>query len=327
MDRPKIDSMFVHRGPQRDQAPQKSWAESLFFPRGQEGGLFGAGRPVQDWIAQQNAAAQTAYGEALKRTGNSDRAGAAYVHALAGNPADNPIAGGWGPADLAGAGLGLAGVIKAYHGSPHSFDQFSMSKIGTGEGAQAYGHGLYFAENPKVAGDYAKNVIDNDYFDSVNRRLSQIARELDKEAIPGQYGKYRTERGAELKAEYDRLMQERANKNGNLYEVELAPDKADLLDWDKPLSQQPKKIQDAIAAIIARRGGSERYWREKLGDDPDGRRLHAELFTGGDSLSRELLSYGIPGIKYLDQGSRSGSEGTHNFVMFDDSQVKITGRR
>src|SRR5215471_10171673 len=28
--------------------------------------------------------------------------------------------------------------ITAYHGSPHDFEQFSMSKIGTGEGAQAY---------------------------------------------------------------------------------------------------------------------------------------------------------------------------------------------
>ena len=41
--------------------------------------------------------------------------------------------------------------IKAYHGSPHDFDKFDLSKIGTGEGAQAYGHGLYFAESPKVA--------------------------------------------------------------------------------------------------------------------------------------------------------------------------------
>ena len=28
--------------------------------------------------------------------------------------------------------------IRAYHGSPHDFDEFSMEKIGTGEGAQAY---------------------------------------------------------------------------------------------------------------------------------------------------------------------------------------------
>lgn len=44
--------------------------------------------------------------------------------------------------------------IVAYHGSPHKFDEFSMDKIGTGEGAQAYGRGLYFAENEGVARQY-----------------------------------------------------------------------------------------------------------------------------------------------------------------------------
>ena len=42
--------------------------------------------------------------------------------------------------------------IKAYHSSPHDFEKFDASKIGTGEGAQVYGHGLYFAENPTVSG-------------------------------------------------------------------------------------------------------------------------------------------------------------------------------
>ncbi len=62
--------------------------------------------------------------------------------------------------ELLAAGMPLVGGIKAlrgikaFHGSPHDFDQFSLSKIGTGEGAQAYGHGLYFAENPGVAKSY-----------------------------------------------------------------------------------------------------------------------------------------------------------------------------
>ena len=41
-----------------------------------------------------------------------------------------------------------------WHGSPHKFDAFDSSKIGTGEGAQAYGHGLYLADNPAVAREY-----------------------------------------------------------------------------------------------------------------------------------------------------------------------------
>lgn len=38
-----------------------------------------------------------------------------------------------------------SGGITAWHASPHLFDAFDSSRIGTGEGAQAYGHGLYFA--------------------------------------------------------------------------------------------------------------------------------------------------------------------------------------
>jgi len=46
-----------------------------------------------------------------------------------------------------------------YHGSPHDFDRFSMDKIGTGEGAQAYGHGLYFTETPDIGRGYRDNVF------------------------------------------------------------------------------------------------------------------------------------------------------------------------
>src|SRR6185437_12102253 len=44
--------------------------------------------------------------------------------------------------------------FEAYHGSPHDFDRFDLDKVGTGEGAQSYGHGLYFAENPAVGTSY-----------------------------------------------------------------------------------------------------------------------------------------------------------------------------
>lgn len=48
----------------------------------------------------------------------------------------------------------LRNVIPVGHASPHRFEKFSMDKIGTGEGAQVYGHGLYFAENPTVVDEY-----------------------------------------------------------------------------------------------------------------------------------------------------------------------------
>jgi hypothetical protein len=41
--------------------------------------------------------------------------------------------------------------IRAYHGTPHDFDKFTTEKMGTGEGVQAYGWGLYFAGKKGIA--------------------------------------------------------------------------------------------------------------------------------------------------------------------------------
>jgi len=47
----------------------------------------------------------------------------------------------------------------AYHGTPHRFDTFSTDKIGTGEGAQAHGWGLYFAENKDTSEKYRQALL------------------------------------------------------------------------------------------------------------------------------------------------------------------------
>lgn len=52
---------------------------------------------------------------------------------------------------------------SAYHGSPHKFDEFSLDAIGTGEGAQAHGWGLYFAGNKNVSEEYREKLTRNQY--------------------------------------------------------------------------------------------------------------------------------------------------------------------
>ena len=66
------------------------------------------------------------------------------------------LSGGFDPSDLATKGLPLlAGIGKTvWHGSPHTFDKFDLSRMGTGEGNQAFGPGLYLAESPGVAKSY-----------------------------------------------------------------------------------------------------------------------------------------------------------------------------
>jgi len=62
-------------------------------------------------------------------------------------------------------GAGMPSGIRAYHGSPHEFDEFDINKIGTGEGAQAYGHGLYFAEHEPVAKGY-RDQLSRPYYET-----------------------------------------------------------------------------------------------------------------------------------------------------------------
>jgi len=49
-----------------------------------------------------------------------------------------------------------AGTIRAYHGSPYDFDAFDASRARSGAGTQMAGHGLYFAENERIAKRYKR---------------------------------------------------------------------------------------------------------------------------------------------------------------------------
>lgn len=53
---------------------------------------------------------------------------------------------------------------SAYHGTPHSFEQFDLGAIGTGEGAQVHGWGLYFAADKKIADERYRKRLTNDQY-------------------------------------------------------------------------------------------------------------------------------------------------------------------
>ena len=61
--------------------------------------------------------------------------------------------------DLEGPTAGITRLAQpAYHGSPYKFDKFTLSHIGSGEGNQSYGWGLYFAGDQSVAKWYHENL-------------------------------------------------------------------------------------------------------------------------------------------------------------------------
>ena len=64
---------------------------------------------------------------------------------------------------------------SAWHGSPHDFDTFDLGAIGTGEGNQAHGWGLYFAKKKSVSKNYQK---------VLSKRLGTTSPKLFKVEIP-----------------------------------------------------------------------------------------------------------------------------------------------
>ena len=65
---------------------------------------------------------------------------------------------------------GVTFSISALHASPHSFRKFDTAFMGKGEGAQAYGWGLYFAENPEV---------NRAYMDRFSQNKETLIREIE----------------------------------------------------------------------------------------------------------------------------------------------------
>lgn len=69
---------------------------------------------------------------------------------------------------------------SAYHGTPHRFDEFSLDNIGSGEGAQAHGWGLYFAEDREVSERYRKTLSEiNDKWLYDGKDISSIVKGAD----------------------------------------------------------------------------------------------------------------------------------------------------
>lgn len=89
---------------------------------------------------------------------------------------------------------------------------------------------------------------------------------------------------------------------GSMYEVSLNADPDHFLDWDKPLSEQSQHVQDALTAAgfdLSHNPQTAAYGRERTG----GELVNAS--PPAHQLASDLNAAGIPGIRYLDAGSRA----------------------
>lgn len=247
---------------------------------------------------------------------------------------------------------------KAYHGSPYTFDNFDLGAIGTGEGNQAHGWGLYFAQDKKIAENY-KDILgansgevitgktkykineDGDWYDEntgniiddinpLSMALTEVletgnsnkAIEHLQEFIKSKEGKTAQTVISQVKRAKEAIKLLKKNEFAG-HEQKTAfeveiPEDNELIDEFKNINEQPKKVQTAI----------RKAWKE-IGYKPSalqymsGREFYKQLASelGGEKAASEKLnSLGVKGITY------DGLVDGKCFVVFDDKAIQIINR-
>lgn len=239
----------------------------------------------------------------------------------------------------------------AWHGSPHRFKKFSLRRIGTGEGAQVHGWGLYFAADREVATEYRTRLGGTEYTYK-GRRLLDIYNELEEK---GEYDKLSvledfmtTHDIAQMDfSQFDpaaadwfrNKIHPHLKGEGRLYEVDV-PDTQMLLDEQKALSEQSDYIKEALRKAEDSMPDDEawanmaEYLNDAIqdGENITGKDLYRTLAAlgtkdyerrqeisskGAKAASQFLDHFGIKGISY------EGREDGRCFVIFDEKAVNI----
>jgi hypothetical protein len=269
---------------------------------------------------------------------------------------------------LAENGVGSAGAMAparqeghiVFHGTAADFDQFDMSKMGTGEGNQAFGHGMYFAENPATAGHYQQMLAQRS---GVHPDLISAADDVAKAGgdkrkayMALTTAANNSDNPAErmfLNRKAQLIKSGAAEKaQGKLMHVDIPDEHIEkMIDWDKPISEQPS-LQQAFKDLNVTIGpgpnrdfqvmvngqAGPRYLTKAAAESETallrgesheqdagmGYRQLSEAMRSPKAASEYLGSKGIPGIKFLDQVSRATGKGTRNIVLFDaEKHAKI----
>jgi hypothetical protein len=205
--------------------------------------------------------------------------------------------------------------ITTYHGSPYLFRELDPSKVGTGEGAQAYGYGAgYTAQVRDVAESYTPR--DYEYENALMDLYKKAERRQDYGSMEVLESAMMHKRPAELREQFGPEAEDIINSiaglenRSYLYKGEI-PDKIlpKFLDWDLEISQQSKEVQELA---------------KKLGLEPDdfGGDLVAKV--GKDAAGTKIMEEaGIKGIKYYDANSRNAQFGSQNYIPFSPEDYEI----
>jgi hypothetical protein len=232
--------------------------------------------------------------------------------------------------------------------------RFRMSQIGTGEGNQAYGSGLYMAEAEKVGRSYRDTLAPFRPDDiknvraAISDREATLSRLLEDHAqvkaqvqsgglLPGALRNIEGDLArarADLTIQQNRLAQMEGS-TGRMYEARIRANPERFLDWDAvgtPAFKEPPALAKLVDNEITRLQNNPGELRTLLGlpprvnadpTQPWARKAITENLLRQPETATALREAGIPGIRYWDGTSRAKEAGTRNYVVFDENLIEM----
>lgn len=188
--------------------------------------------------------------------------------------------------------------LQLNHGTPHDFEEFVTNKIGTGEGNQAFGWGLYFTQSKGIAERYAK-VLDknkNGIVYSVRIKDGKVKNFIEWRDI----------------VEIDKVV-----------EIGKRFSNEDRKKYDEYL-QQSESDKDHFGLfqdVFDSEDGSIYSYVDNVAFGNIYNDLSDAL--GQQRASEILQQTGYSGIKYK---SNKGKGNAYNFVVFDANDISITAK-
>jgi hypothetical protein len=224
--------------------------------------------------------------------------------------------------------------------------RFDSSKIGTGEGAQAYGRGSYLAESEDLARGYrdqltkprvqrAQRLLSNSGND-VDLAIENAKKEIDRLKsldLTPETGSSKRESLISLQeekiAELTKLKNTGQMSKGSMYKVNIDADPDELIDWDELIDEQPKKVMDKLQSADWWPYAEEGIYdiAGARGENPTGADLVRWLEQDGQEYAAEALEdLGVKGIKYADAFTRHKPKDkrSNNYVIFDPRIIEIS---
>jgi hypothetical protein len=253
------------------------------------------------------------------------------------------------PQEAEAGAAGLLNKIRAYHGSPHDFDRFSTESIGTGEGAQQYGHGLYFAEREPTALSYRDALTPRDYefenYLAIQNEMAENSGDYTRMEFLQQAMNHDTPQDfrniasdsdydddyREMAADFADEMEAFRNESGEpvnfgrMYEVDIDAQPEELLDFDAPLSEQSDQVKNMWDNWKASAAG-KKVAAEMPGNfegDITGQEMHSLIYEGMSPNPEQQYGRGMAIKESIDTTQYLRDQGLKG-IKYADAQTRFS---